>query len=114
VARWGYSTEKAVIEVDIRAKTGRLKVSRNLEDFFAEYRQYHRISKADGTSELVKVNDDIVSALFKAIMMLREAKPVYLNRPAGAPRRRSPEGLGMVDPSNRRHTARAWDPFTGL
>jgi phage terminase large subunit-like protein len=65
----GFSTEAAVLDAQTRFKTGRLKIFRNLSQFFAEYRQYHR---KDG--RIVKRNDDLLSALWKILMMLRYAR----------------------------------------
>jgi len=69
----GVSTEAGVAEMDDRFKTGRLKVARHLLAFFEEYRDYHR---KDGF--LVKVRDDILSALRVAIMMKRHARPMAI------------------------------------
>ncbi len=56
-------------EIHERMKTGRFKVARHLTEFFAEKRMYHR---KDG--KVVKVNDDIISAVRYAMMELRKAK----------------------------------------
>lgn len=69
----GYSREAAVMEIADRATTGRLKVASHLWDFFEEFRLYHR---KDGM--IVKAEDDLMSALEKAIMMKRFARQVSL------------------------------------
>ena len=83
----GYSTEAGVMEMDERIKGGRLKVASHLEEWFEEYRDYHR---KDGL--IVKVRDDIMSATRVGIMAKRFARPVMLggkapgqnvNRPGG-------------------------------
>jgi hypothetical protein len=52
-----------------RMLTGRWKVFEHLEDWFNEFRLYHR---KEGL--IVKLNDDRLSASRYAMMMLREAK----------------------------------------
>ena len=56
-----------------REKNGQLKYAAHLADLFDERRFYHR---KDG--QLVKLKDDILSAVRVAIMMKRYAKPVLL------------------------------------
>lgn len=68
-AHWrdgGISTEAAVLECQERFRTGRLKIASHLEELLAEIRIYHR---KDG--QIVKLKDDLISALFKLVMMLR-------------------------------------------
>jgi phage terminase large subunit-like protein len=60
------STEAAIMEMNERMTTGRLKVARSLEDWFGEFRLYHR---KDGM--IVQQNDDLLSATMKGIMMKR-------------------------------------------
>lgn len=69
----GYSTEAAVEDMLARESSGRLKVAAHLMDYFEERRFYHR---KDG--KIVHLQDDILSATQKALMMLREGKPVLL------------------------------------
>jgi len=52
-----------------RMQTGRLKVFSHLEDWFGEFRLYHR---KDG--KVVKLAEDLISATRYAMMMLRYAK----------------------------------------
>jgi hypothetical protein len=52
-----------------RMQTGRLKVFSNLDDWFQEFRLYHR---KDG--KVVKQMDDLLSATRYALMMKRKAK----------------------------------------
>lgn len=61
--------EPAVLEIYERMKTGRFLVFSNCSDFFEEFRMYHR---KDG--KIVARNDDVISALRYAIMMLRHAR----------------------------------------
>lgn len=51
-----------------RMQTGRLKVFKHLNDWFEEFRLYHR---KDG--KVVKEADDLMSATRYGIMMLRHA-----------------------------------------
>jgi hypothetical protein len=65
----GNGVEAGVMDILDRMQTGRFKVFDHLEDFFQEYRLYHR---KDG--KIVKLFDDILSAVRYAVMMLRFAK----------------------------------------
>jgi phage terminase large subunit-like protein len=69
----GLSTYAGVKEMDERMKTGRFKVANHLEEFFQEYRNYHY---KDG--KIVKIKDDILSAVRIGIMMKRHARSVAL------------------------------------
>lgn len=69
----GLSTEAAVIEMQERITTGRLKVASHLADWLHEYDMYHREN-----GMIVKVNDDLLSASQKGLMMKRFFRPVQL------------------------------------
>jgi hypothetical protein len=60
--------EAGISEMLERMQTGRLKVFAHLEDWFAEFRLYHR---KDGL--IVKLDDDRISAVRYAMMMKRFA-----------------------------------------
>ena len=91
----GFSTVAAVDELSDRCKTGRFKVCEDLANFFSEYRMYHRENGL-----LVKVNDDVLSALFKALMQKRSARAGALGPdPFGLARARQMAG-GTVAPTN--------------
>lgn len=62
----GYSPEAAAQQVLARMQTGRFKIFEDLEELFYEISTYHR---KDGF--LVQENDDLLSAVFKTIMMQR-------------------------------------------
>lgn len=62
------SVEAGVIDISQRCVQGRFKVFAGCEAFFEEYEMYHR---KDGV--LVKINDDVLSAVRYALMMLRFA-----------------------------------------
>ena len=75
-----------------RMQTGRFKVARHLEDFFEEFRLYHR---KDG--KVVKETDDILSAVRYAVMMLRHAKvQTRQNQPAIRPYRIGDSSTGVL------------------
>lgn len=82
----GQSKEKTVMMIYERIKTGRFKVFSNVTPFFEEFRNYHRKD-----NKIVDKMDDLLSAVFYAIMMLRFAVPEYIagrasddNMPTGA------------------------------
>lgn len=60
--------EPVILEVQERARNGGLKVFATCNEFFDEYRNYHR---KDG--KLVKVRDDVLKAFFYGLMMKRYA-----------------------------------------
>lgn len=64
----GVSLEATTGDVLERMQTGRLKVASHLEQWWEEFRLYHR---KDGL--IVKLNDDILCAMRYGIMMLRHA-----------------------------------------
>lgn len=67
----GQPVEPIVMEVIERIQTGRFKVFKNLNPWFAEFRNYHR----DNKGRLVDRMDDILKATFYALMDIRKAKP---------------------------------------
>lgn len=64
----GNGVEAGLMEMLDRMQTGRLKVFSTLNDWFEEFRMYHR---KDG--KVVKLDDDLISATRYAIMMKRFA-----------------------------------------
>jgi hypothetical protein len=79
----GNGVEAGIMDMLERMETGRFKVFRGLNDWFEEFRLYHR---KDG--KIVKLRDDLMSATRYAVMMLREA------RVAPSERRRRDSGGG--------------------
>ena len=77
--------EAGLMEMLQRMQTGRLKVFAHLEDWFSEFRLYHR---EDG--KVVKKQDDLMSATRYAVMMKRKA---------------------IVRPAPARAAASAWQPL---
>lgn len=65
----GNGVEAGITEMLERMETGRFKVFDHLEEWFGEFRQYHRM---DGL--IVKEYDDRISATRYAVMMRRFAK----------------------------------------
>jgi phage terminase large subunit-like protein len=70
-AEGGNGIEAGLMEMHDRFASGRLKIDEGLAEFWDEYRLYHR-----DNGKLVKVNDDLISAIRYAIMMKRFAEPV--------------------------------------
>ncbi len=108
-AQWpqgGFSTEAAVMELQQRFQKaggpGGIRICEDLEDLFGEMRMYHR---KDGL--IVKVRDDLISALFKALMMKRYARPVQLGYVPRPMHRRGARTLqtGSINPWTGRPTA---------
>jgi len=96
------STEAGVLELDEREKSGRLKYARHLTDLLEERRMYHR---KDGL--IVKIRDDLLSALRVAVMMKRSSRAVQLGK-AGAARPNLRYARGTSS-----HPEGGFDPFTG-
>lgn len=65
----GVSVEAGLMMMLDRMQSGRFKVFRHLNDWFEEFRLYHR---KDG--KVVKIADDLMSATRYALMMLRYAE----------------------------------------
>lgn len=84
----GNSTEAGVREMEQRMMSGRLKVAAHLAEWWEEYRSYHR---KDG--QIVKIDDDLLSATRTAIMAKRFARPVPLGPARGVRRGGPDEGM---------------------
>jgi phage terminase large subunit-like protein len=84
----GNSVELGITEINERILTGRFKVAKHLNDWFEEYRLYHR---KDG--KIVKLNDDFMDATRYAVMMLRHAKTNT------QPQRKFAPGHQITDPA---------------
>lgn len=72
----GNGVEAGIMDMLDRMQTGRLKVFSNLNDWFEEFRMYHR---KDG--KIVKERDDLLSASRYAQMSLRHAIVKPSNKP---------------------------------
>ena len=66
----GYGVEAGIAEMLQRMRTGRWKVDGNCQQWFEEFRSYHR---KDG--QVVKNRDDLLDASRYGLMMLRHAMP---------------------------------------
>lgn len=73
----GNSVEAGVWEIHERMNNGRFKIFSNLIEVFEEKRLYHR----DAKGKIVKVRDDLLSAIRYAYMMLRVAVPNTAKKP---------------------------------
>ena len=73
----GISIEPGIMEMITRFETGRLKVSRDLKDWFDEYSQYHRNKD---TGKIVDKADDLMAATRYAVQMRRFAVPIQQMR----------------------------------
>lgn len=73
-AEGGYSTEAGIMDLEVAQRAGRFRVNRLFTDWFQEFRLYHR----DKNGQIVKVNDDIMSATRIAWMARRHARVVPL------------------------------------
>lgn len=69
----GNGVEAGLMELNNLMKTGRFKVFSHLKEVFEEIRGYHRLSKPNGKSLIVKINDDLIDAIRYAYMMRRHA-----------------------------------------
>jgi phage terminase large subunit-like protein len=76
----GNGVEAGLMDMLDRAQTGRLRVAKHLEDWWEEFRLYHR---EDG--KVVKIGDDLMSATRYALMMLRHAKTIPTPERRSAP-----------------------------
>jgi hypothetical protein len=65
----GVSVEAGIMDMLTRMQSGRFKVFKHLNDWFEEFRLYHR---RDG--RVFKEGDDLMSATRYAIMCLRSAR----------------------------------------
>jgi phage terminase large subunit-like protein len=86
--RGGVSTEAGVLEMNEREQSGRLKYAAHLSDILEERRFYHRKE-----GQIVKLKDDLLSALRIAVMAKRFARQVGLG---GKSAERDPWGEAPV------------------
>lgn len=77
----GFGTEAGLMEMLDRMQTDRFKVFSSLNDWFEEFRMYHR---KDG--KIVKERDDLMSATRIGVMMLRNAQVSSSGRARRRPR----------------------------
>ena len=101
----GVSTYAGIKEMDERMRTGRFKVARHLNEFFEEYRNYHYKD-----NKVVKIKDDILSAIRTAVMMKRFARAVMLGG-ASDRARNDPRNRFAIGTPN--HPGGGFDLFSG-
>lgn len=94
----GISTEACILEMQQRFASGKLRIREDLEELFIEIRGYHR----DENGMIVKVRDDLISAVMKVIMAKRHGKPVEMGWQAREMRSQK-----------RRPAGRHWNVATG-
>lgn len=75
----GFGVEAGVMDMLERMQTGRFKVFRGLEDWFGEFRLYHREK-----GRIVKERDDLISSTRYAVMMMRFAEQTPSERKRSA------------------------------
>lgn len=74
-----YSTEAGIMDLDTAMHAGRFRVSETCLDWFQEYKIYHRkLNDKTGAIELVKKNDDLMSATRQMWVQRRSARIVPL------------------------------------
>jgi len=73
----GFDTEAGVALMAQRFRDGRLKVARHLQEWFQEYRMYHRLE----SGLINKQNDDLMSASRMLVIQIRSAKEFDNHRP---------------------------------
>ena len=76
----GNSVEGGLINMLTRMETGRLKVFSTCTEFFREKGIYHR-KNVNGQSQIVKLQDDVISAVRYAIQSLRHSETELLYIP---------------------------------
>jgi hypothetical protein len=97
----GFGLEAGIQEMLDRMQTGRLKVFSHLDEWFAEFRVYHR---KDG--KVVKENDDLMAATRVAVMAKRYARADQHRGP------RLPAYVGQdYNPLDPRGSSHRYDPF---
>ena len=74
------SVEAGLMDMLVRMQTGRFKVFKHLNDWFEEFRLYHR---KDG--KVVKEYDDLMAATRYGVMMLRHATTAAARKNFGRP-----------------------------
>jgi phage terminase large subunit-like protein len=77
----GFDFEAGIAEMATRFRDGRLKVARHLQEWFQEYRGYHR----DERGLVHKLHDDLMSATRILVMQIRSAKEFDDHRPGFRP-----------------------------
>lgn len=69
----GLGVEAGLMEMNNLMTTGKFKIFDDLVEAIEEVREYHRKQMPNGMSQIVKLKDDIISAIRGAYMMARHA-----------------------------------------
>ena len=107
----GIDFEAGVSLMATRLANGKLRVARHLQEWFQEYRMYHR-----GEDGLVnKINDDLMSATRILCMSIRKAKEFDDHRPGYRPGEiyRRPNTPQFAIGTPHHPDGENWDIFTG-
>ena len=99
-AQGNHYTQPGIDAMEARMQARKLFVrnSPENENFFAEYRTYHRKhDPGTGRSHIVRINDDVMSAARIGYIMKQRARPVALGGPA-AKRRPDPRTQMPINP----------------
>jgi len=97
----GFATEPGLLDMDVAMRAGRFKVNEYLNEWFQEYRLYHRDEK---TGQIIKKGDDLMSATRIAWMSRRHATIAPLGGKRIVPRR--PQHTEDIDPWSGRPVRR--------
>lgn len=69
----GNAVDPGLVEILGRMETNRFRVFSNLDDWFEEFRMYHRVTTPEGGVKIHKFDDDLMDATRYAYMMRRHA-----------------------------------------
>jgi len=69
-----YRREPALIDMNARFADRRLRIFNTLPEIWEEIRNYHTITTSDGKAKIIDRDDDLISALRYACMMVRHAE----------------------------------------
>ncbi len=70
----GNSVEVGLVKLNNLMATGKFKVFDDLQEVIEEIREYHRKAMPNGLSQIVKMKDDLISAIRYALMDARHAE----------------------------------------
>jgi len=90
----GIGVEAGLLEMQQRMDTGRFKVAATLNNWFEEFREYHRTLDKNGLSQIYDKNEDLICSTRYAVMMLRYAMSAYSHSEIGDRWSRRPQRRG--------------------
>jgi len=92
----GNSVEASLLDMNERMGRGAFKIFRTCRLFQEEYRMYHRaLDSKDGRLKIIKMNDDVISAVRYASMMVRHFRNGVVARPQVQHVRKGRRNFGM-------------------